>query len=305
MRAVWKVAGVQMNCRLGDVSSNLAEVRRKLTEAAHGGAHLVVFPECCLTGYGFESREAIRAVAEPIPGPSTEVLARECARHNVWAVVGLFESDGPHLYNAAALLGPNGTIVSYRKIHLPCVGADRFTDPGNRPFAVHDLGGLRLGINICFDGSFPESGRILTLLGADLIVLPTNWATNARRMAEIVAAARAWENHVYYLAVNRVGDEGGFHYIGMSSAADYFGNLLYFAPADVEEIFMIDVYPAAAANKRVVHCHGVYEIDRVNWRRPEMYGLLVEPMPVPFRGHYPAERSPTAGGRRPEPATVT
>ena len=69
--------------------------------------------------------------------------------------------------------------------------------------------------------------RILTLLGADLVVLPTNWATNARKMAELVSAARSWENHIYYLAVNRVGDEAGFHYIGMSSAADYLGNVLH------------------------------------------------------------------------------
>ena len=60
-----------------------------------------------------------------------------------------------------------GFVAGYRKIHLPCLGADRFTDPGDRPFAVHDLGGLRLGMNICFDGSYPESARILTLLGAD------------------------------------------------------------------------------------------------------------------------------------------
>ncbi|MCS7269750.1 MAG: carbon-nitrogen hydrolase family protein [Gemmataceae bacterium] len=291
MRSYWKVAGVQMNCRLADKATNVAEVCRKLREAAHGGAQLIVFPECCLTGYGFESRAAVESVAEPLPGPSTELIAQECRRHQVWAVVGLFEaSEDGKVYNAAALLGPDGFVASYRKIHLPCVGADRFTDPGDRPFAVHDLGGLRLGINICFDGSFPESARILTLLGADLIVLPTNWAPNARRMAELVASARAWENHVYYLAVNRVGDEAGFHYIGMSSAADYLGNLLYFAPPDVEEIFTIDVYPAEAANKRVIHCHGVYEIDRVNWRRPEMYGPLVEPLAIPFRGHYMSER---------------
>lgn len=307
MRSYWKVAGVQMNCRLGDKSGNVAEVCRKLREAAHGGAHLVVFPECCLTGYGFDSREALRQVAEPLPGPSTDLIARECRRHQVWAVVGLFEAtEQGQIFNAAALIGPEGFVASYRKIHLPCVGADRFTDPGDRPFAVYDLGGLRLGINICFDGSFPESARILTLLGADLIVLPTNWAPNARRMAELVASARAWENHVYYLAVNRVGDEAGFHYIGMSSAADYLGNLLYFAPPDVEEIFTIDVYPAEAAHKRVVHCHGVYEIDRVNWRRPEMYAPLVEPLPVPFRGHHNLERR-TSPGRTvsPQPATVS
>jgi predicted amidohydrolase len=285
MPEAWIVAGVQMDCALGNPSANLAAVSRKLEDAAARGAKLVVFPECVLTGYGFDSRDAVRRAAEPLPGPSTDRLARECARLKVWAVYGLIESapDGK-LYNSCALVGPSGFVASYRKVHLPCMGADRFTDPGDRPFAVHDLGGLKLGMNICFDGSFPESARILTLLGADLVVLPTNWAINARKMAELVSAARAWENHIYYLAVNRVGDEAGFHYIGLSSAADYLGNGLHFAALDVEETFTIEVDPAAAAQKRVVHCHGVYEIDRVNWRRPELYGPLVAG--ETFRGHF-------------------
>jgi predicted amidohydrolase len=286
MSTTWKVAGVQMDCALGHKAANIAAMIRKLNEAADRGARLVVFPECILTGYGFDSRDHARSAAETLPGPATDAVARECVRRGVWAVFGMLEStpDGK-LYNACALVGPTGFIAGYRKIHLPCLGADRFTDPGDREFAVHDLGGLKLGMNICFDGSFPESARILTLLGADLVVLPTNWATGARKMAELVSAARAWENHIYYLSVNRVGDESGFHYIGMSSAADYLGNVIHFAREDTEELFTVEVNPAAAAQKRVVHCHGVYEIDRVNWRRPELYGPLVE-NPGAFKGHF-------------------
>src|SRR5262249_14486577 len=158
--------------------------------------------------YGFENRSQALAVAEPLPGPSVEAMAAACAKRNVWAVFGLLERDAAGmLFNACALVGPNGFVAGDRKTHLPCLGADRFTAPGDRAFAVHDLGGLKLGMNICFDGSFPEVSRILTLQGADLVVLPTNWATAARKMAELVSAARAWENHIYYLAVNRVGEE--------------------------------------------------------------------------------------------------
>ena len=280
----WTVAGVQMGCTLGDIAANRAAVVARLREAAARGAKLVVFPECVLSGYGFESREQARAAAEPLPGPSTEVIAAACAELGVWAVFGLLEAAGDKLFNACALVGPGGFVAGYRKLHLPCLGADRFTDPGDRPLAVHDLSGLKVGLNICFDGSFPETARVLTLLGADLVVLPTNWATNARKMAELVSAARAWENHIYYLAVNRVGEESGFRYIGLSSAADYAGNVLHFAPEDEEAIFTIEVDPAAAAQKHVVTCAGVYEIDRVNWRRPEMYGELVA-NPGQFKGH--------------------
>ncbi|AWM41016.1 (R)-stereoselective amidase [Gemmata obscuriglobus] len=282
----WTVAGVQMDCALGDTVANRNALVAKLRAAAAAGARLVVFPECVLSGYGFESRAHALAAAEPVPGPSTDFVAATCRELGVWAVFGLLEAapDGK-LYNACALVGPNGLEASYRKLHLPCLGADRFTDPGDRPLAVHDLGGLKVGMNICFDGSFPESARILTLLGADLVVLPTNWATNARKMAELVSAARAWENHIYYLAVNRVGTESGFTYLGLSSAADYMGNVLHFAPEGTDATFLIEVDPEAARQKRVVTCAGTYEIDRVNWRRPELYGPLVA-NPGQFTGHF-------------------
>lgn len=287
MAHTWTVAGVQMDCKLADKPANLTAITAKLAEAAGRGARLVVFPECALTGYGFDSREQVRAVAETLPGPATDAVARECARLGVWAVFGLIEHDPATgmLFNACALVGPTGYAASYRKAHLPCLGADRFTDPGDRPFAVHDLGGLKVGMTICFDGSFPETARVLTLLGADLVVLPTNWATNSRKMAELVSAARAWENHIYYLAVNRVGEEAGFRFIGLSSAADCLGNVLLWAPENEEAVFTVEVDPAEARRKRVVHCAGVFEIDRVNWRRPDLYGPLVAPQPEPFTGH--------------------
>lgn len=284
--STWTVAGVQMNCTLGDITANRAAIIANLHRAADRGAKLVVFPECILTGYGFGSRAESFAAAEPLPGPSTDAIAAVCAKLGVWAIFGLLEAaPNGQLFNASALVGPSGFVAAYRKAHLPCLGADRFTDPGDRPFAVHDIGGLKLGMSICFDGSFPETARILTLLGADLVVLPTNWATAARKMAELVSAARAWENHIYFLAVNRIGTESGFQYIGLSSAADYMGNVLHVAPEGTEAIFTIEVDPAAARQKRVVTCAGTYEIDRVNWRRPELYGPLVE-NPGAFRGHH-------------------
>jgi predicted amidohydrolase len=285
MSSKWTVAGVQMDCRLADKPANLRAMTDRLKQAADRGAKLVVFPECALTGYGFGTREQVRAVAEPLPGPATDAVAAACARLGVWAVFGLVEHDPAtgRLFNACGLVGPTGFVAGYRKAHLPCLGADRFTDPGDRPFAVHDLGGLKIGMNICFDGSFPEAARVLTLLGADLIVLPTNWTANASTMAEVVSVARGWENHVYYLAVNRVGEEGGFTYIGRSSAADYHGTLLHRAAEGTEEVFTVEVDPAAARRKHVIHCHGVYEIDRVNWRRPDLYGPLLEGQV--FAGH--------------------
>ena len=86
--------------------------------------------------------------------------------------------------------------------------------PGDRPFAVHDAGGLKVGMHICYDGGFPETARVLTLLGADLLVLPTNWPTHSECAAEHMIPTRAMENTVYVMAVNRVGEESGFRFIG-------------------------------------------------------------------------------------------
>jgi predicted amidohydrolase len=272
----WTVAGVQMDVRLGDPAGNRAAIVERLHQAADGGAKLIVFPECAVTGYGFTSRNACQEIAESVPGPMTDAVTKACAERGVFAVVGMIEKAGDRVYNAAALIGPEGCIGTYRKVHLPCMGADRFVDPGDKPFAVYDLGGLRLGLGICFDASFPEAARILTLQGADVIALPTNWAEPGRKIADLVCRVRAFENNVYFLAVNRTGDEAGFHFIGLSSLCSPAGEFIARADHDGEAIVTGTVDPQVARQKKSVVCVGEYEIDRINWRRPEMYGRLVE-----------------------------
>jgi predicted amidohydrolase len=283
--ALWKIAGVQMDCRLGDRAHNLRVVRARLRDAARQGARLIVFPECSLSGYCFDSREEALAHAEPIPGPSTLALADDCRELGVWAAVGLLEHDPATggLYNACALVGPQGPLPAYRKIHLPFLGVDRFAEPGDRPFAVHDLGGLRVGLNICYDGSFPESTRVLMLLGADLVVLATNWPTGAQPTVRFAVQVRAFENRIYYAAVNRVGEERGFRFIGQSRLVDVDGELLSHAGADGEEIILAEIDPERARAKRLVKIPGKYELDRIAHRRPEMYGPLCEAPQPPQR----------------------
>jgi predicted amidohydrolase len=275
--STWTIAAVQTDCRLGDTAHNLATVRAKLRDAAHHGAQLVIFPECILSGYCFASKdEAFRAV-ETLPGPATEALAADCRELNVWAVVGLLEKAGDKLFNAAALVGPKGFVASYRKAHLPCLGVDRLTDPGDRPFAIHDLGGLRIGMAICYDCGFPEMIRVLALAGADLIVLPTNWPPEAESTARLIVPTRALENRVYFAAINRVGTERGFRFIGLSRIADVTGELLAASDDDRETTLYARIDPDRARRKRIVNIPGEYEVDRVNDRRPELYGPLTEP----------------------------
>jgi predicted amidohydrolase len=211
-------------------------------------------------------------------GPTTKTVAWACGKKDVWAIFGFLERDaGGNLFNAAALVGPHGEEATYRKIHLPILGVDRFATPGDRPFAVHDLGGLQVGINICYDGSFPEAARVLTLLGADLIALPTNWPEGAR--AQCLVQARAIENHVYYAAANRIGKERGFRFFGQSRIIDPAGEALALSAGDAEEIIYADIDPVLARQKQIVNIPGKYEINRVAHRRPEMYGPLVNKIP--------------------------
>lgn len=276
MSKVWKLAAVQMDARLGDIPHNLRRMKTHLREAASQGARLIVFPECILSGYCFDSKEEALAHAEPVPGPSTEDLRLPCRELGVFIVYGLLERDGDRLFNAAALVGPEGLLASYRKIHLPFLGVDRYVTPGDRPFSVHDLGGLKVGMNICYDGSFPEASRVMTLLGADVIVLPTNWPPAAQNNPKFVVHTRALENHIYYAAVNRVGEERGNQFIGLSRIIAPNGQALASSESDGEEIIFAEIDPIAARQKRIVHAAGKYEIDRIANRRPEMYSPLVQ-----------------------------
>ena len=272
----WKIAAVQMDCKIADKAHNLKAMSRHLDETARNDARLTVFPECALAGYCFESKDEAWPHAEPIPGPSTLALAAQCERLGVWAVLGMLETSGSDLFNTAALIGPKGVAGTYRKVHLPFLGVDRFTTPGDRPFAVHDLGGLRLGINICYDGSFPEAARCLMLLGADLIVLPTNYPPGATSTLRFMIPARALENRIYYAAVDRVGEERGFHFIGQSRILDVTGEPLAATESDQPAILYADIDPERARNKEIINIPGKYELHRTAHRRPEMYGRLLQ-----------------------------
>ena len=263
-----------MDVAIGDVQASQQSILQRTREAAEQEARLVIFPECALTGYCFESLEEAAPFAQPIDGPASEAIAKACSETAAYAVVGFIEKDGSNFYNAAMVVGPNGLVGSYRKVHLPFLGVDRFLKPGDRPFNVIDLPFGKLGVNICYDASFPEAARSLKLLGAELIVLPTNWPTGAWRTAEFIINARACENHMNFAAVNRVGIERGWEFIGRSKVVDYNGDTLLEASRDQEELVFVEVDLQEANNNKIVNVPGSYEIDRLVDRRPEFYGAI-------------------------------
>jgi 5-aminopentanamidase len=272
-----KIAVAQIDIAFADRERNLARIFQVLQETAANGAKLTVFPEAALTGYCFDSLDEARPHAESIAGPSTKRTAGVCRELGVFAIYGLLEADGERVFNACVLVGPDGVVGSYRKIHLPYLGVDRFTTPGDRPFAVHEAAGMRIGMHICYDGGFPEPARVLTLLGADLVVLPTNWPPGAECMAGCAVNTRAMENNIYYAACDRVGDERGFHFIGCSKICDPSGRALAESVHDREEILYADIDVEKARQKKIVRVPKLHEIDRIRDRRPEMYGPITAP----------------------------
>ncbi|MBI2907952.1 MAG: carbon-nitrogen hydrolase family protein [Chloroflexi bacterium] len=277
MRDKVNIAGVQMEPIIFEKEGNVAKMLAALRTAAGQGAQLIVFPEAALTGYCFTSLEEAVPLTETVPGPGTQRLAAACGELGVYAVFGLLEKDGDRYYNAVALLGPEGFVGKYRKIHLPYLGIDRFLDWGDQPPEVFQTGIGRIGINICYDVTFPETARVMALQGAEIVALSTNWPEGRENAAKYLINARALENRVNYIAVDRVGQERGGRFIGRSKIVDLLGNTLAEAGPTEEEIIYANVYPAAASQKRSIFIPDEFENHIFADRRPELYGAVTEP----------------------------
>lgn len=269
-----RVAVAQLEPKLADTTRNLAACIARIEEAAAAGVRLLVLPECAIPGYAFDSAEEALACAEEIPGPSTEALEQACARLDLHVVCGLLERDGDTLRNSAVLVGPDGLVGTYRKTHLPFLGVDRFTVPGDElPVYETPLG--RIGLEICYDLRFPEVTRTLALKGADLVAHPTNFPIAAKVQTEVITLARAAENRVYLLTANRVGKERSCEFCGWSQIVDPYGKRLAEAGETEEALLVADVEVERARDKDYV-IPGEYEFYLFGDRRPELYGALVE-----------------------------
>lgn len=271
-----KIAAVQMDVEIGQVAKNRERIIKEIKSVAAQGAQLVIFPECALTGYCFNSLDEAKPFAETINGKSAQAIAQVCKETDVHAIAGFIEQDGDNYFNAAMLVTPDGISGTYRKVHLPFLGVDRFLTPGNRPFHIFDTALGRIGMNICYDINFPEAPRALKLLGAELFVLPTNWPQGAWRTPKFMLNARAQENHINLVAVNRIGVERGWRFIGQSKIVDCNGDIVVEASADKEEILFAEIDIQAANQNKIVNVAGAYEMDRIADRRPEFYAPVAE-----------------------------
>ena len=272
-----KIACVQTDVSFKDINANLSSLEATVRNEVNQGTELTVFPECYSTGYCFDSLAEAMEFSESVPGPSTDRVAKLCAELKTHVVFGMLEKSGDDLFNVAVLIGPDGLIGCYRKVHLPYLGVDRFTTPGDRPFEVFEAAGVRIGMLICYDGGFPEAARVLSIRGAELIVLPTNWPPGGSYMAEFSINCRAMENGIYFAAVNRIGTENGFSFIGKSRICSPVGATINSIDDASPGILRTEIDPMVARTKRIVRVPGKHLIDRMADRRPEMYAAICEP----------------------------
>jgi N-carbamoylputrescine amidase len=279
---------IQMRCST-EAADNLERARSMLCQAAARGARIACLPELFRTQYFCQAEEAARfELAEPIPGPTTEMLA-EVARQSEMVVLGsIFERRAPGIYhNTAVVIDADGSLCGrYRKMHIPddpLYYEKYYFTPGDLGFQAFETSWARVGTLVCWDQWYPEAARLTALKGAEILFYPTAIGWHPAEKAEFgTAQASAWEimqrahaiaNGVYVAAVNRVGHEGpvqgGLEFWGRSFLADPFGRIIACAGSDTEEVLIATCDPK------------LQEETRRNWpffrdRRIDAYAPITE-----------------------------
>jgi predicted amidohydrolase len=254
----------------GKKDENIKKVLSVLKET---DADLVVLPEFFATGYQFVSEDEVAELSEQIPnGYTTKFLSETSLQRGFHIVAGLPERDGDGFFNTAVITGPEGFIGSYRKTHL-FFEEKLFFSPGDTGFKVWDTKIGRIGIMICFDWFFPESVRVLALMGADIVAHPANLVLPYCPDAMPV---RCLENRVYGVTANRIGEEGrqegqSLRFIGQSLIASPEGKVIVKASENEEVLMVADIKPELARDKSLTSLNNIF-----NDRRPEMYSKITE-----------------------------
>ena len=232
------VAAVQMTCRLGKRSANLARAEELLAEV-EGKAQMACLPETINTGYNLEALgDSLFSLAETVPGPTTEHLSRVARRLNLALVAGIVERepevDGL-IYDTAVLIDREGEVVArYRKTHLyPAENA--YFRPGNRIDVIR-LAGLKVGVAICFEHAFPHIFTTLSLRGAQVVLNPSAVPLGYGYLQDVRIPARAQDNQIFVVAVNHVGREGNVTYCGRSQIANPRGEVVALAADNAEGV---------------------------------------------------------------------
>ncbi len=261
-----RVGFYQCSPEFGSVEANLDQY----TQALEGvQADVVVLPELGNSGYLFLNLEEVKSMAEPADGPTFEFLHTLAKKHNTHLVLGFPERKGDHFYNSSMLVGPEGLMGVYRKVHL-FYEEKLYFQPGNLGFPVFEIDGVKVGMLVCFDHLFPEAARVLALQGAQIVLHPSNLVMPTK--AQLSTRVRSMENKMFWVMCNRYGTEDrgekSLTYTGESQIVDPDGMVLANAPAEGDCLQVVEIDPAKASDKKVTSRN-----DLLEDRRPEVYQL--------------------------------
>ncbi|HEU5230085.1 MAG TPA: nitrilase-related carbon-nitrogen hydrolase [Ktedonobacteraceae bacterium] len=220
----YHVAAIQFEPTLGEKEQNIQRLLLLVKEAIEHHARLIVLPEMATTGYCWTDRSEIASYVESIPGPTTDRFQQLATMHGCYIAVTLPEvdPDTQAYYNSMALLGPEGLVGTYRKIHS-FISEPRWARDGDLGMPVWDTPIGRLSALICMDAMYFEAARIPALHQADVLLFPTNWLDEQCPSGSWIA--RAQENGVYFIAANRYGRERGVQFSGGSCVLNPDGSI--------------------------------------------------------------------------------
>jgi len=262
-----KIGFYQFNPKFKRVDENCNKIINKLNGVK---ADVIVLPELAFTGYNFHDRKELESVAEdPADSNIVKEVTNLCSRNDFYIITGFAEKFGQSIFNSALLIGPEGLVHIYRKIHL--FNREKlYFNPGDRPLVINTIKGTKIGIMICFDWIFPEVTRSLAILGAEVICQPANLVLS---YCQNVMLARSLENRVFSVTANRIGKEifehGSLEFTGQSQIVTPNGDLLYRASSKKELIYIHDIEQKEASNKNITKLNNIF-VDR----RPDFYKPL-------------------------------
>lgn len=209
---------VQSPCLDCNIEANLASALTAIRSASPT-TDLLVFPELYLSG--FPTQTSIEQVAQPLDSPLIHALLAECRQKRLSLAIGFAEAADGRYFNTTVLLTPEGVAMTYRKTHLWSSDSPTFT-AGDR-FLTCMWHGLRVGLLICYDIEFPETARILASLDADILLVTNGNMDPYGYVHRQAIIARAMENQIFAVMVNRCGTGDGLSFAGGSCVVDPLG----------------------------------------------------------------------------------
>ncbi len=221
MMETLRITTVQSSLVWEDISANLENFEKQLKPLS-GATDLVILPEMFTTGFSMNPA----ALAETMTGQTMEWMKKEADYLNA-AIIGSFIAvENGKYYNRLVMMYPNGDFKVYDKRHLFTLAGEQFSYTAGKKKLIAEWKGWRICPLVCYDLRFPVWSR--NVEDYDLLIYIANWPDRRKQAWNILLAARAVENQVYTVGVNRVGTDGtGLSYVGDSAVIDFAGNILY------------------------------------------------------------------------------